>query len=151
MSTYVCDRCKLDLSSAIRVLGREGVQILHQAAHTREDLEATRKQLHELQRAGKAIIDGWEKNLSDPVQELAGLVPEVTECPWCGTFILDPTTTKQGECPHCSHNLIKLLNKYHCEDCNTKWEDTWSCAVDNECPRCNADISPYNSEEVGEE
>lgn len=151
MSHYICERCKLDLSDAARILGFDGVKILHQAAHTREDLEATRRQLHELQVAGKGIIDGWEHNLSDPVQELAGLVPEVTECPWCETMILDPTATKQSECPECGHNLVKFSNEYRCDSCNVNWEDTWSCAVDTHCPKCEVATSPHTSTEVEEE
>lgn len=37
-------------------------------------------------------------------------------------------------------------NRYRCDACKVEWEDTWSCACDDECPECGADISPYDSE-----
>jgi hypothetical protein len=43
-----------------------------------------------------------------------------------------------------------FLNKYHCDHCDVSWEDTWSCGVDDECPRCGKDISPESSEEVAD-
>lgn len=29
--------------------------------------------------------------------------------------------------------------------CGVKWTDEWSCACDDECPKCGHDISPYKS------
>jgi hypothetical protein len=39
--------------------------------------------------------------------------------------------------------LNEFQNKYR--HCNTRWSDEWSCEVDDECPVCGADISPYES------
>ena len=37
-----------------------------------------------------------------------------------------------------------FLNRYCCPECGHEWDDTWSCACDDECPECGArDISPY--------
>ena len=41
------------------------------------------------------------------------------------------------------------LNKYECSECNTYWEDEWSCMCDDECPNCgSSDHSPVNSEDI---
>jgi rubrerythrin len=37
-------------------------------------------------------------------------------------------------------------NHYHCDDCGVSWIDQWSCAVDDECPKCGKDISPHDWE-----
>ena len=39
-----------------------------------------------------------------------------------------------------------FLNTYECDDCDTAWEDRWSCACDDDCPKCGADISPTCSD-----
>lgn len=40
-------------------------------------------------------------------------------------------------------------NIYRCGDCNTRWEDEWSCPCDDECPTCgSSDWSPYESEDL---
>lgn len=44
-----------------------------------------------------------------------------------------------------------FLNHYRCEECDVEWDDQWSCACDDECASCGADISPYAWEIVGEE
>jgi DNA-directed RNA polymerase subunit RPC12/RpoP len=148
MSEYICERCGANLTKAIQWFGMDEVKFIHEKVHLKQDLEKREQQLHELQVAGKRIIDGWEKNLTEPVQELAGLVPEVTECPWCDTPILDPTATKDSECPECDHNLRVFRNEYRCDDCNEEWEDTWSSACDDECPKCGTATSPHESNEV---
>lgn len=30
--------------------------------------------------------------------------------------------------------------------CGQEWEDTWSCASNDECPVCGAEIEPFDSE-----
>ena len=37
------------------------------------------------------------------------------------------------------------LNQYHCEACHTSWQDEWSCACNDRCPTCNAEIDPEDS------
>ncbi len=39
----------------------------------------------------------------------------------------------------------EFLNKYRCEACNEEWEDTWDCACNDKCPRCNKEIEPFES------
>lgn len=34
--------------------------------------------------------------------------------------------------------------------CNQFWYDTWSCMCNDRCPKCNAEIEPYYSEELKE-
>lgn len=42
-------------------------------------------------------------------------------------------------------------NHYHCGDCDTDWEDEWSCCCDDECPICGSgDWSPVESEDLTE-
>lgn len=28
------------------------------------------------------------------------------------------------------------------EHCGVRWETTWSCACNDKCPKCNAEITP---------
>lgn len=37
-----------------------------------------------------------------------------------------------------------LENHYVCE-CGCEWQDTWSCACDDECPECRLDIEVHHS------
>jgi hypothetical protein len=46
---------------------------------------------------------------------------------------------------------IKYINYYRCEDCNTEWQDEWSCQCDDECPVCAIPYSPYKSEDINKE
>lgn len=43
---------------------------------------------------------------------------------------------------------ITMTNYYQCENCHTKWQDEWSCACDDECPKCGVIHSPYKSEDI---
>lgn len=45
--------------------------------------------------------------------------------------------------------INEVENHYRC-DCGSEWIDTWSCAVDDECPGCTADCSPHTSNWVKE-
>lgn len=40
------------------------------------------------------------------------------------------------------------VNYYSCDMCGIDWESTWSCGVDDECPGCGRDFSPYDSVEI---
>lgn len=54
-----------------------------------------------------------------------------------------------GESGTCAACAPVLLNHYLCPMCDHEWSDTWSCAVDDDCPECGARaITPYDSEEV---
>lgn len=40
-------------------------------------------------------------------------------------------------------------NQYECYRCDEKWQDEWSCQVDDECPTCGArHASPVKSEDL---
>jgi hypothetical protein len=43
---------------------------------------------------------------------------------------------------------FKFRNHYRCPNDQTKWKDEWSCACDDRCPTCNAEIEPYFSERI---
>lgn len=44
------------------------------------------------------------------------------------------------------------LNRFRHENCpvqpGIEWDDTWSCACNDHCPACDAEIEPYEFEEV---
>lgn len=44
--------------------------------------------------------------------------------------------------------MAVILNHYYCEDCDTAWDDEWSCACNDRCPVCNAEIEPEKSEDI---
>lgn len=44
-----------------------------------------------------------------------------------------------------------FTNYYHCAGCDKEWESYWSCACDDQCPRCGLDHSPYNWVVEGED
>ncbi len=46
---------------------------------------------------------------------------------------------------------ILYHNYYKCEDCNTEWDNSWSCTCDDECPVCAVPYSPYKSEDINAE
>lgn len=35
-------------------------------------------------------------------------------------------------------------NSYRHEECNSNWIDEWSCACDDRCPVCDAEIEPHH-------
>ena len=42
-----------------------------------------------------------------------------------------------------------VVNHYRCPGCGEEWEDTWSCACNDECPGCGLkDIEPHRSAEA---
>jgi peptide subunit release factor 1 (eRF1) len=43
---------------------------------------------------------------------------------------------------------IRFRNFYKCPDCNTEWDDMWSCTCNDKCPDCNKEIEPYESEDI---
>ena len=46
-------------------------------------------------------------------------------------------------------NARRFVNHYRCPVCGQKWQDTWSCACNDECPGCGLkDIEPYESIET---
>lgn len=36
------------------------------------------------------------------------------------------------------------IKYYRHEECQTIWTDEWSCACNDHCPKCNAEIEPYD-------
>jgi hypothetical protein len=64
-------------------------------------------------------------------------------------------TIERAKEPGCKHqfddepNCTPLLfNRYHCDDCDASWSDEWSCACDDDCPRCGKAFSPHDSEPI---
>lgn len=48
------------------------------------------------------------------------------------------SVTPDGDEPNAFHNF------YRC-DCGAEWEDWWSCACNDHCPKCHREIEPYES------
>ncbi len=40
------------------------------------------------------------------------------------------------------------LNHYRCIDCDIVWEDEWNCMCNDRCPKCDAEIEPFKSDEI---
>jgi hypothetical protein len=38
-----------------------------------------------------------------------------------------------------------ILNFYKHDDCGSHWADLWVCGCNDECPKCGAEIEPYDS------
>jgi len=36
-------------------------------------------------------------------------------------------------------------NFYRCDPCDLIWDDEWSCACNDRCPGCDAEMTPYSS------
>ncbi len=41
-----------------------------------------------------------------------------------------------------------FLKYYRHRECYTSWTDEWSCACNDRCPRCDAEIEPYKWDDV---
>lgn len=44
-----------------------------------------------------------------------------------------------------AEEIEEPLFENHYAHCNERWSDTWSCACNDECPVCRAEIEPYKS------
>ena len=43
-------------------------------------------------------------------------------------------------------NARRFVNHYRCPECGEEWQDTWSCACNDQCPGCGLkDVEPYES------
>ena len=40
-------------------------------------------------------------------------------------------------------------NFYECGECGTSWTDVWNCMCNDRCPKCNVEVEPYHSVEIG--
>lgn len=144
----ICKDCGKNLTELANFLGVDHyvLERMHEVVHLREQLMHREDQLEKIIDAARGVIDGWEKNLSTPVQELAHLVPDVAQCPHCEGRILD-NLTKDDRCPNCHRTLRRFCNFYKC--CGVEWQDDECDSEHNDhCPRCDDEIEPYRSEEV---
>lgn len=41
-----------------------------------------------------------------------------------------------------------FLKSYRCDRCDTSWKDEWSCACNDRCPSCDAEVEPYTWDDV---
>ena len=77
-------------------------------------------------------------NLGLPEDTLGVVVPKVYELAVDG--VSDVVEDEYAEI---------FENHYTCDGCGNEWIDRYSCMVDDECPSCGIDVSPYHSEEIG--
>jgi hypothetical protein len=47
-----------------------------------------------------------------------------------------------------SHDTEPVRFRNFYRHCGELWEDTWSCACNDECPVCGKEIEPYKSTDV---
>jgi hypothetical protein len=40
-----------------------------------------------------------------------------------------------------------FVNHYRCP-CGCEWSDEWDCMCNDRCPDCDAEVEPFDSEEV---
>jgi hypothetical protein len=45
--------------------------------------------------------------------------------------------------------MSAYVNYYRCSKDSTEWADAWSCACNDKCPICNAEVEPFRSDEIG--
>lgn len=41
-------------------------------------------------------------------------------------------------------SMAWFSKSYRCEACGVGWTDEWSCACNDRCPECDAEIEPYD-------
>lgn len=44
----------------------------------------------------------------------------------------------------------KLYHNFY-KHCEKEWDDEWDSMCNDKCPKCNAEIEPYRSEEIQQE
>jgi hypothetical protein len=43
---------------------------------------------------------------------------------------------------------LKFRNYYECPHDGTRWLDDWTCACNDRCPACDAEIEPYFRDDI---
>ena len=56
----------------------------------------------------------------------------------------DPEDEEGGE------SAVWYRNHYRCV-CGHEWTDEWDCMCNDRCPKCNTEIEPYQSDDLGED
>ncbi len=58
--------------------------------------------------------------------------------------------TTKGRCwaQKGEREIMRFLNYYRCPHDGTQWHDTWTCQCNDRCPTCDAEIEPYDSEDL---
>jgi hypothetical protein len=41
-----------------------------------------------------------------------------------------------------------FVKYYRHDDCRIIWTDEWSCACNDDCPKCGAEVEPYDWEDI---
>jgi len=57
-------------------------------------------------------------------------------------------TWKKSRLPVAAPTGISYVNYYSCPYDGAQWADAWSSMCNHKCPRCNAEIEPYRSDEI---
>jgi hypothetical protein len=98
------------------------------------------------------VEDDFEATADEIMDMLAsaqiGLVHDVTE----QTGLPDPEDGVFDRSPDEDKEPTQWLNYYHHLDCpvqpGIEWTDQWDCQCNDRCPACNAEMTPYKSEEI---
>src|SRR5208283_5110106 len=45
-------------------------------------------------------------------------------------------------------SMAWFRKSYWCDECSVGWTDEWSCACNDRCPECDAEIEPFESEDL---
>ena len=62
---------------------------------------------------------------------------------WSHPAVSTPAEDEGGESDK------RYRNHYRCI-CGHEWTDEWDCTCNDRCPKCNTEIEPYDSEELGQ-
>jgi hypothetical protein len=91
-----------------------------------------------------AVIENPDKFLEDAQLNLAHYKP------WkIRSAAFDTLARARGEV-NSEAERIRFRNYYRCPNDGTEWSDEWSCMCNDRCPLCNAEIEPYESEDINE-
>lgn len=77
-------------------------------------------------------------------------------CRTCGQPYEDGGDGYDGECPDCADKTFAAefpeenYRNYY-EHCGQEWSEVADSMCNDKCPVCNAEITPYNSEEIDDD
>jgi len=92
--------------------------------------------------AGRLVLERWEHgDLADAVRSLQ------VDLEHAEGIVADSGQPARST-PIPETEPIRFRNHYRCPNDGTEWTDEWSCQCNDRCPTCNAEIEPYESEDL---
>lgn len=108
---------------------------------TNERVTALENELRNLIDAAKLVVERWETgDLADAVNGLRVDADHAAEVVAGGKSTPRKTITEDEP--------IRFRNHYRCLNDGTEWSDDWSCTCNDHCPTCDAEIEPYESDDI---